>query len=123
MTLPIQIPSNEYVADGVIDTFSFTFRILQNSDLVVTVDDILQTEGVEYTIAPGVTEAGGDIVFEVASIPANGLIVSLVRITPLDQNTIYTAFDPFPAKTHEGNLDKLTMIIQELEARITELEP
>jgi len=113
MTIPVQIPRNTYTADGVNDTFSFTFRILNNADLAVKVDGILQAEGVNYDVV-NVTPLGGDIVFQAGSIPVLNSSVSIERDTSLDQNTDYVAGDPFPAETHEIALDKLTMIVQEL---------
>ncbi len=118
MTVPVQIPQNSYTADGINDTFAFTFRILENNDLSVFVDSVLQVDGSNYDLA-NVTDAGGDVVFQAGSIPVLNAIVSLTRFTDKDQQTVYNPFDPFPAKTHERGLDKLTMLIQELEQEIT----
>ena len=115
MTIPVQTPLNLYVGDGAQDTFAFTFRILQADDLVVTVDAVLQIESVDYDLA-NVTELGGDVVFQSGSIPSNASTIQLKRETEQDQTTEYDPFDPFPAKTHELGLDKLTMLIQEVEA-------
>ena len=113
MTISEQTPSNSYIGDGANDTFAFTFRILQNSDLIVTVDGAPQTESTDYTIQNQL-EDSGDVVFEAGSIPEQNAVVNLIRNTSEDQNTVYTPFDPFPAKSHEAALDKLTMLIQEL---------
>ena len=42
--------------------------------------------------------------------------IVIIRNTDETQEVVYTPFDPFPAKTHEGALDKLTMLIQESRA-------
>jgi len=111
MTIPVQIPRNTYTADGVQDTFPFTYRILENSDVIVTVDGVLQVEATDYNIQ-NLTELGGDAVF--VTPPINLAIIVLLRQTDLDQTTDYVAGDPFAAETHELALDKLTMVVQEL---------
>ncbi len=118
MTVPVQTPINSYTADGINNTYAFTFRILANTDLFVTVDGAPQTEGVEYTVQ-NVSPAGGDVVFEAANIPILGADVRLVRATSKDQTTDYVAGDPFPAETHELGLDKLTMLLQEAQSVAT----
>ncbi len=115
MTVPVQVPQNSYTADGINDTFAFTFRLLDNADLKVTVSGVLQIETVDYTIQ-NLTSVGGDVVFEAGSIPIVDAVVQLSRDTSRDQLTAYNPFDPFPAETHELALDKLTMIAQEVEA-------
>ncbi len=113
MTIAEQVPQNSYVGDGIEDTFAYTFRILENNDLVITVDNVLQVESADYTLQNQL-ENSGNVVFEAGSIPADTLIVELNRDTDESQNTVYTPFDPFPADSHEDALDKLTMLIQEI---------
>ncbi len=120
MTITVQTPRNTYIADGVQDTFSFDFRILENSDLRVLVDSVLQQESVHYNLT-NITELGGNVVFIV--IPVLNAEVSLVRSTSESQQVVYTPFDPFPAKTHEAALDKLTMLIQELFLATGDIQP
>ena len=112
MTIPVQVPSVSYIGNGITLTFPFAFRLLSTSDLRVTLDDVLQVENVDYTIE-NLTDLGGDVVF--VNPPAVASEILLSRLTPQDQATTYEPFDPFPAKTHEAALDKLTMLIQELE--------
>ena len=81
--------------------------------MIVTVDDVLQVEGADYAPANQVP-GGGNIAFMGGSIPSLGSSVVITRSTDLTQEVVYTPFDPFPAKTHEGALDKLTLIVQEL---------
>lgn len=111
MTITEQTPVNEFVASGTNGTFSFTFRILDNADLIVSIDEVIKTEITDYTIE-NITDLGGDVVFVVT--PDSGELIKLLRDTAIDQETVYNPFDPFPAKTHEAALDKLTMISQEL---------
>jgi hypothetical protein len=46
------------------------------------------------------------------------VIVSILRVLPLTQTVDYVPYDAFPAQTHEGALDKLTMIDQQLQEQI-----
>jgi len=112
MTISIEIPNNSYIADGIIVTYAYTFTILENNHIKVSVDNVDQVEGVDYALANQI-DGGGDVVFLAGSIPTNGAIVNLRRQTDKDQQTEYNPHDPFPAKTHELALDKLTMISQE----------
>lgn len=121
MTIPIQIPKNEYIGNGVQDTFAYTFSILANEDITVTVDGILQVLATDYNLS-NQTENGGDIVFVGGSIPADTLPIIILRETPQDQDVVYTPYDPFPAKTHEGALDKITMLIQEHGENFTSID-
>ena len=113
MTVQVETPLNGYIGDGIQDTFAFTFRLLKNADLEVTVDSVLQVEITDYTIQ-NLTDLGGDVVFEAGSIPGNGTSIVISRSTSHDQQIDYNPFDAFPAETHELALDKLTMIVQEL---------
>ena len=115
MTVTVQSPAIQYAGDGIQDTFSFAFRLLENSDLRVFIDTVEQVEISDYTIE-NLTEAGGDVVF--ITPPADLTVVNILRATSKDQQTDYAPFDAFPADTHELGLDKLTMIVQEIEQRV-----
>jgi hypothetical protein len=112
VTVTVQNPYLEYVANGIANTYIFNFTILEESDLRVFVDDVQQVLGIDYNIQ-NLTSAGGDVVFVVP--PADTLKVVLARSTSRDQQVDYQPFDAFPADTHEFALDKLTLIVQELE--------
>jgi hypothetical protein len=115
MTLDVQIPRVDYTGDGFQTVFPFTFRLLNNSDLRVFVDDVQQVENTDYTILD-LTEEGGDVSFFVA--PADTLPIIIKRVTSRSQQVDYEPFDAFPAETHETALDKLTMIAQELQSSV-----
>jgi len=115
MTVQNDTPFISYVGDGIQVTFAFAFQILDSAYLEVAVDDVVQTENVDYTVE-NITELGGDVVFVVP--PADTLVVDIVRNTDPDQQVVYNPYDPFPAKTHEGALDKLTMVVQELHGTV-----
>ena len=62
MTVQNNVPLNQYVGDAVNDTFAFTFQILDNQFLKVTVDGVFQTENFDYTVE-NISSIGGDVVF------------------------------------------------------------
>ena len=110
MTINAAIPRISYLADGVLTDFTFAYALIEPMDLIVTVNDVLQVEFTDYTIPPGY-EDGGDVVF--IEPPASGSVVTLTRRTSITQQVDYTT-TAFPSQTHEGQLDKIIMILQEL---------
>ena len=111
MSVNVAIPYNRFEADGVVTNFTFDWDLIETADLIVLVDNILQTEYSEYTVTPDF-EDGGDVVFDVA--PDDGTEVIVMRRTTISQNVDYESYTPFPADTHEWNIDKITYILQEL---------
>jgi len=118
MTVNAQIPFNNYLGNGSITLFSFTFGLIDEEDLLVLVDQQLQSASSDYTIAPAsggtaslAFASGGDVVF--TNPPDAGVSVLLLRKTSIVQQTDYTQA-AFPSETHEVQLDKLIFILQEL---------
>ena len=110
MTLPVQTTRINLLADGIQDTFPFDFLVLQESDLEVYENGTLTNRA--YTVTGLGDVAGGTVLFS-PFVPANGVTVTLFLNVPLDQETDYQPYDPFPAETHEAALDKLTQIAQQ----------
>ncbi len=117
MTLSTTLNRISYTAGAADVTFPYTFKILATTDLDVYVDEVLQTSG--YTVTGAGDPTGGNVVFAVAPGVSTVLIV---RNTPLTQSTDYTEGDAFPAASHEDALDKLTMMMQDLEYRVAAVE-
>ena len=115
MTVNNSNPSVEYIGNAVLLEFAYNFRIDADTDLQVLVDEIDQVQYTDYTLI-NQTENGGDVLFAVA--PADGAVILIVRFTSRTQQVDYEPFDAFPAETHEFALDKLTMIVQELDLEI-----
>lgn len=112
MTISSSVNKVIYTANGVLTDFDFTFKTRNASDIQVYLDDVLQGSG--YTVvlnSDQETSPGGTVTFDVA--PADQTIVTIVREVPLTQEVDYQPYDPFPAETHEGALDKLTQITQQ----------
>jgi hypothetical protein len=110
MTVDFASPRSSLIASGTQTKFTFTWPVLEEPDLLVYLNDVLQVEYSDYILEPDF-EDGGDVIFTLA--PLSGVVVGLVRKTSITQQLDYTA-TAFPSQTHEVQLDKIIMILQEL---------
>lgn len=115
MTITADTVRHDYTATGA-DTFPFTFIIYDQDYIAVYVDGVLQTVDVDYTIATEDIENddGGDVVFEVASTPAAGAVVTLLSVAPFVQGTSLALRDA----TYEDTYDKAVILINQLKEMI-----
>lgn len=118
MTVPAQDTRVTYTASGSSDTFAYPFRILSSADLLVYVDDVLQTLTTDYTVTGVDEEDGGNVVF--VDNPAADSAVVIMR----DMDYGRTAFDyqtsgSFRAETINRDLDSLALQIQQLAEKIS----
>lgn len=112
---------NQYNCDGEQTVFPYTFRILEETHLEVTLtdsegDDTVLTLTSDYTVS-GVGDAGGGDVTTIDTY-AEGYTLTIVRDVPLTQKTDYIEDSKFPSASHEDALDKLTMIAQALSEQL-----
>ena len=122
MTVSSTNTKNSYSGDGSVTVFAYTFKIFDDDDISVIIrtdatgTETVQTKNTHYSVS-GVGDAGGgNITFVTA--PAVGETVVLIRQTVQTQTTDYTPNDPFPAESHENALDKLTLIIQDVQEEV-----
>lgn len=119
MTVTNQVNKVIFAGTGAQTVFAYTFRIFEDSDLVVKT--IVITTGVEvtlvlnsdYTVTGAGGPSGGDVTLLIAAPPSTQEIV-IQRVLPLTQETDYVENDDFPAESHEEALDRLTMIAQQI---------
>ncbi|HCW16875.1 MAG TPA: hypothetical protein DHL02_02715 [Achromobacter sp.] len=116
MTVPSQESQIVQSCDGASTVFAVPFYFLGAQHLQVTlsgspVAEQLLTLGTDYSVAGAGNESGGSIT-TVSIYPAGQRLV-IERVVPVTQETSYQPNDPFPAKSHERALDKLTMICQQ----------
>lgn len=116
MTVSTTTNKKQYTANGTQDTFAYDFLVLDKTHLKVYVDSVLRSEGssADYTVTGIGNPSGGNVVFNAGKLPANGAIVTLLRDVPMTQTADYVPNDKFSAETHEGALDKLTMLVQQV---------
>ena len=110
MTVNVEIPFNSYVGNGTTVAFAFTWSSDDDNEVFVSLDGVLLTEFIQYTIEDYDDANGGSVVF--ATAPTSLETVLVERRTPVTQQVDYTD-DPFESKVHEGQLDKDTRILQE----------
>ena len=111
MTVSAQTPINSYTYAGSA-TFGYQFLIAASGDLVVTVDGVVATLGVDYTVTGVGNQNGGTIVY--SSPLTIGQRVTLRRSTALSRSTDYQQQGDFEAQTINADLDRLWMAFQEL---------
>lgn len=115
---------NSYAGNGIATVYNFTFIVLEESNQVLNRDytievtlsenniDTIQQEGVDYTVQLG--ENGlGTVTFTTA--PTTTQTITFLSSIPRTQSTDYINIgtDKFPADSHEGTVDKLTLISRE----------
>lgn len=111
MTVNTNSARVEQNGDGATTTFPVPFYFLEADDLLVYLGGLPQLLTTHYSVSGAGNASGGSITF-VAAPPAGTGNVIIIRDPDLLQSTRYPANDPFPAKTHETALDKLTMLMQ-----------
>ena len=117
-----------FTTDGAIKTFAYNIPFLATSDLIVktriiaTGIEALYVLDTDYSVTATNNDysAGATITtLSGTAIPATiDLIVE--RKVPTTQSTEYPEASPFPAQSTEDALDKLTLLVQQLERRIEE---
>lgn len=121
MTVQSQTSRADYTGNGATTLFAVPFYFLLDTDLQVIRTDystnpvsvVTLVLNSDYTVTGASNPAGGSITMTVA--PTVSMKVSILRVVPFTQLKHYVPNDPFPAASHEGGLDKLTMIVQQLD--------
>jgi hypothetical protein len=124
--LPSTTPRTDLAANGALTAFDFGFRTPDTNSIKVFVDAdgagtaatfVEQTTGFTKTLTPkGPSDTmypGGAVTFTVA--PANGATVRIERTVPVTQDSLWTPYSAFKAKTLEGQLDYRGMVDQQLD--------
>ena len=124
MTISSTTVKNSYNGNGSTATFSYTFRIFQDSDLQVIIRsssgvETVKTLTTHYTVSGAGNSAGGSITFTTGNIPVSGQSIIIRRNIPQTQAIDYIANDPFPAESHEEGLDRAMMSIQQLQEEVS----
>lgn len=114
MTIGSEICRKDYVGNGVLDTYGFTWDIYLKSDIDVYVSGVKKTVDIHYTIELGIN----NVVFGEDYIPADGAPILIISTLPLTQLTDYLEAGKFPAETHEIGLDRVVRIAQQHEEKL-----
>jgi len=122
MTIATTENKKNYDGDGIVTVFAFPFLFPKDTDLDVYIFDetlktnTLQTITTDYTVTGAGLTAGGDVTMIVAPTSLEGLVI--IRSIDITQGSKYEDFNRFPADTVEANLDRLTMICQQLQEQL-----
>lgn len=121
MTITTTASRKIHSGNGVTTVFAYDFKIIDQTHIKVYLDVAgvftLQTLTTNYSVSGVGAPGGGNITFVTPPSSGTGNVV-FVRDVPSTQTSDYLDGDRFPADTLETNLDRLTMLIQELEDQI-----
>ena len=103
----------DYTGDGNA-TKAFSFPSIQESDIKVTVDEVLKSSGTHYNITSYTTTGGGNVVFTSGNIPASPAAIRIFRDTSVDvAKATYTAGSSVKADDLNANHKQLLFAVQE----------
>lgn len=116
MTVSTTLNKAQFDGSGSTGPFTFNFRFLDNSHIVViktasSVDTTL-TETTDYTLTGAGSYSGGSITLDTAL--AVGETLTVYRYVPYTQSTDFRNQSAFFAELHEDQFDILTMQAQQL---------
>lgn len=101
------ILKNTYTGNNSTTVFAYEFRLLTEGELLVTLDGVVQTIALDYTVSGVGNLNGGDVTFTTA--PNTGVSVVLLQNPDFTQEIDYNELDAFPAESHEEGLDRATI--------------
>ncbi|MBI2235779.1 MAG: discoidin domain-containing protein [Magnetospirillum sp.] len=104
------LPRVQYVADGVLSAFSYSFPIFTADDIEVYVGTSRQTSN--YSVSGAGVSSGGTVLFAVP--PAMGALVTLRRSLAIQRTTDLQADGIIRAKTLNDELDYQTAALQQV---------
>lgn len=121
MTLSSQTSKQSYNATSGVVAFPFTFSIIDETDLVITVRDAdgveyPQTLTTHYTVGTLDVYGQGTVTFLAAPYTTYGAgsTITLERSIPFTQEADFVEGDSFSPEVLEGELDKQVMLLQQL---------
>ena len=113
MPVSEQTPVNSYTGNGVTTVFPYTFKLLAQADIEVTVDGVVKTLTTDYSVSGVGVDGGGNVTFVTA--PANGTTVVLHRAMAYKREIDYQENGDLPAATLDEDVDRVVMMAQQLD--------
>lgn len=126
MTVPSSAERNNYTGDGSTETYAYSFRIILDSHLLVTVADVDGAEttlakGTDYTVTGVGVKTGGNIVLvdnNQAWLDADGNLdtdwdLTVRHYVPLAQGYDIRNLGAYYPETHEDALDYLMWAVKQ----------
>jgi hypothetical protein len=120
--VPSAVSHVDATADGIATAYTFTFPVTTSASHVeVLVNGVAPLIAYTVTLNANQTSApGGTVTF--ALPPAAAAVVRIQRTVPMTQETVYTPYSAFPAKTTEKAFDRVVYQAQQLDRRLSEAE-
>ena len=112
MTVPVQTPFNSSTGNGVTTVFPYTFLILDEEDIKVTVDGVLKTIATDYTVSGVGNPSGGNVTFLAA--PANGTTVVRYSDTLMKRETDYQTNGDFREVVVDADFDRAWLALRDV---------
>lgn len=120
MTVPTNTNKVVYAGDGVNTTWSFSFLVLQASDLSVYVTDAFGTITTLNASQYSVDLTNSRITYPLTGSPlASGMKITILRTVNLLQEVDWKKQGPFDAEVLEQSEDKIAMALQQLNESIS----
>lgn len=121
MTVSTQINKVQYNGPGT-GPFTITYPFLKDTDILVVKTDSSGTDttlilNTDFTVSGAGNPSGGELNLTTPLSASDR--ITIVREVELVQEVDYLPNDKFPAETHEEALDRLTMITQQLDEKVT----
>jgi hypothetical protein len=113
MTVLSQTPYTIAVGNGVSTVYPFTFKLLKESDLVVTVDGVAIPD-TAYSVSGLGDNAGGDVTFVAA--PAISADVFLERVITFERLVDYQYAGDLKAEVLNPDVDRIWMAVQQIQS-------
>jgi len=110
MTVSVLRNKVQYGGNSSTTQFTVNFPFTEKSQILVYLNDTLQTITTHYTLTD--PDSTGTVTFVTA--PATGTLVTILRETDFLQTTDYANNDILDAETLEAAFDKLTMMCQQV---------
>jgi len=122
-TVTVETNKVQYSCNGTTTVYAYTFRILENDDLLAKVTSSAGVESTltlntDYTVTGAGTSTGGNLTLTAGSKCPSGYTLTLLRNTEITQETDYVDGEAFSAESLEGAIDKMTMILQQQQEQI-----
>lgn len=111
MTVETTNSTIRLTGDGVITSFPFTFKILDDDHMKVYIDEVLQVAG--YTVNIDADGVGGTV--DITPAPANGADILFLRQVPLTQGTVLSSEGVIDEEAITDMADLATMALQQLD--------
>ena len=109
-------PRVQYTASAAQVAFDYPFPIFEDADLTVDVDGVTKTLTTDYTVSGEGGDTGGTVTFVVAM--SGGEVVTIYRDIAIARSTDIQQNGPLSSTTWNDEIDKIMLILQQLEDRI-----